>query len=94
VHGLFTTSTCPSKGRAEILESGEIGSGLWKDSLQTKWILLTVLAPEAKLLFAVTILSISREIPPALKALADKQGVEWNLTHTIFVSIGGVVPAG
>jgi hypothetical protein len=29
-----------------------------------------------------------------LKALADKQGVEWNLTHTIFVSIGGVVPAG
>ena len=57
---------------------------------KAKWMLSTVLAPEAALLFAATRLSISTTIHPALKALADKQSVEWSLTHTIFASMGGL----
>ncbi|KFY14622.1 hypothetical protein V492_02513 [Pseudogymnoascus sp. VKM F-4246] len=76
-------------GKWEILKWGM--KRLWG---KAKWMLITVLAPEAILLYASGRLIYAHKRHPEFKALADVDQVPWTLAHTTLAIMGGFVLRG
>ncbi|KAF8848680.1 hypothetical protein BDZ45DRAFT_698181 [Acephala macrosclerotiorum] len=58
---------------------------------KTKWMLITMLAPELLLSIAIGNLANAKEEKHKLKGFVDNDGVPWSLTHSMFVDMGGFV---
>ncbi|KFY43266.1 hypothetical protein V494_02047 [Pseudogymnoascus sp. VKM F-4513 (FW-928)] len=76
-------------GRWENLQWGM--KSLWG---KAKWMLITVLAPEATLVYASIRLIYAHKRHPEFKALADVDQVPWTLAHTTLAIMGGFVLRG
>jgi hypothetical protein len=62
--------------------------GIWSKS---KWMIITVIAPEITLAYAVGGLVKARIQQKSMRPFAEEDGVEWTLTHSIFANMGGFV---
>lgn len=62
--------------------------------IKTEWMLITLIAPEYLLSFAMSRLLYAREQHSEIKDLADADGVPWTLAHTTFADMGGFVVRG
>ncbi|MCJ1479133.1 hypothetical protein MMC13_007817 [Lambiella insularis] len=58
---------------------------------KTKWMIFTLLVPEFLVGKGLHDLQHARKLHKDLKALADKDRVEWTLAHAYYVIMGGVV---
>ncbi|KUJ18871.1 uncharacterized protein LY89DRAFT_780856 [Mollisia scopiformis] len=62
--------------------------GIW---MKTKWMILTMLAPELLLSISLGALVHAKEVNELLKKFIEEDGVEWSLTHGMFLNMGGFV---
>jgi len=62
--------------------------GIWSKS---KWMLITVIAPELVFSLAVVELSDARALQLSMRHFVEQDGVEWTLTHCMFANMGGFV---
>lgn len=93
--GLFYISMYQNRGMIGTLgDGGDLKWGMKATWNKTKWMLTTVLAPEALMFFAFARLASNWKQHPALKAFADADGVPWTLAHTTFANMGGFVVRG
>jgi hypothetical protein len=71
---------------------------LWRQTkgflTKAKWMLITVLAPEAIIMAAASDLTLARKYHKKLKDLAEEDGVVWTWTHTYYANMGGFVLRG
>jgi hypothetical protein len=70
---------------------GNIQWALKRSWTNTKWMLITVVAPEYLLIKNLGDLSLAKYTSPRLEELAVEDGVPWSLAHTLFADMGGFV---